>query len=165
MQCLSFFAALALVLGSVQTMMACQNVGCAIDDKRAPAECSSIGCVRPSNGFEKLAKIAERTFSVMRVPEPANALGLCGTGNCATEPAVTPVPEHCGSAGCAMPESKPRPAVATANDGASIHTSTPVTHAFGALAERPTRLPATVPWAEWAERRGFGGLYKPPTMD
>jgi hypothetical protein len=26
MQCLSFFAALALVLGSVQTMMACQNV-------------------------------------------------------------------------------------------------------------------------------------------
>src|SRR5262249_42599037 len=108
MRCPSFFAALALVLGSTQTM-ACQNEGCAIGDKLAAAECNSIGCVRPTNAFQKLAKIAERPLSVMQVTEPPNALGLCGAGNCATDPTVSPLTENCGSAGCATPEPKPRP--------------------------------------------------------
>jgi hypothetical protein len=161
MRCLSFVAALALVLGSTQTM-ACQNVGCAIGDNVTPAECNSIGCVRPTNAFQKLAKIAERTLSVMQVTEPPNALGLCGAGNCATDPTVSPLPENCGSAGCATPELKPRP---SANDGAGIHVSTRVTAAFAAVAEQPMRLSPAVTWAEWAERRGFGGLYKPKNMD
>jgi hypothetical protein len=137
-------------------MMACQNMGCAIGDKIAPAECNSIGCVRPTYAFQKLAKIAERTLSMMQVTEPPNALGLCGAGNCATDPTVSPLPENCGSAGCATPEP---------NDGASIHASTRVTAAFAAVTEQPMRLPTAVPWTEWAERRGFGGLYKPKNMD
>ena len=27
------------------------------------------------------------------------------------------------------------------------------------------RVPPAVPWGEWAERSGFGGLYKPPPTD
>jgi hypothetical protein len=118
--------------------------------------------VRPTNAFQKLAKIAERTLPVMQVTEPPNTLGLCGAGNCATDPTASPLPKNCGSAGCATPEPKPR---SLSNDGASIHASTRVTAAFVAVAEPPMRLPPAVPWAEWAERRGFGGLYQPKNMD
>ena len=164
MHCLAFSAALALVVGSTQTM-ACQNMGCAVGTEVVTAECNSVGCVRPTNAFEKLAKTAESTLSLMRVTERGKALGLCGTGNCATEPMVTPMPETCGRAGCATPEPKARPAAAMANGGASIHASTLVTDAFAAVAERPMRLPSAVAWGEWTERWGFGGLYKPPTTD
>jgi hypothetical protein len=156
---LSFFAALALVFGSTQTL-ACQNANCANGDERAPAECNGIGCVRPHNALEKLVKTAEHTFSVMRVAEPGNALGLCGTGNCATQPTATPLPKHCGSAGCASSEPKARAAPATGNGEASIDASTLVTDAFAALAERPVRLPPAVSWAEWADQWGSGGMYK-----
>jgi hypothetical protein len=149
MHWLSFFGALALFLPATQAL----------------AECNSIGCIRPTNALERLFDTAERTFSVMRVTEPISALGLCGAGNCATEPAATPLPKNCGSAGCATPEPKARPSAATANDGASIDASILVTDAFAAVAERPIRPPPAVPWAEWAERWGFGGLYKPSTVD
>jgi hypothetical protein len=164
MHCLAFSAALALIVGSTQTM-ACQNTGCAVDTEVVTAECNSVGCVRPTNAFEKLAKTAESTLSVMRVTERGKALGLCGTGNCATEPMATALPETCGRAGCATPEPKARPAAAMANDGASIHASTLVTDAFAAVAERPMRLPSAVAWGEWTERWGFGGLYRSSTTD
>jgi hypothetical protein len=164
MQRLSFFAALASVLGSVQTM-ACENAGCTIGDKLAAAECNIIGCVRSINGFEQLTKNAERHLSVMRAPEPANPIGLCAAGNCATEPAITRLPEHCGRAGCAMPQSKPRPPAGSTNGDASIPASIIVTDVFASLAYRPVRLPSALPWATWAERWGLGGLYKPPAMD
>jgi hypothetical protein len=90
MHCLSFSAALALVVGSTQTM-ACQNMDCAVGTEVVTAECNSVGCVRPTNAFEKLAKTAKSTLSVMRVTERGKALGLCGTGNCATEPMATPL--------------------------------------------------------------------------
>jgi hypothetical protein len=139
----SFLATLVLSLGSTQAL----------------AECNSIGCVRPTNALERLTKTAERTLSVMRLTEPAKAPGFCDTGNC-IEPAVTPVPENCGSAGCTTPQPKSSPAAATANDATS---STLVTDTFDAVAA--PRLPATVPWVEWTERWGFGGLYKSSTMD
>ena len=161
MRRLSFFVALALVLGGTQ-MMACQNMGCGVGDKLAPAECNSIGCVRPTNAFQKLVKSTERTLPVMQVTEPPNTLGLCGAGNCATDPTMSPLPKNCGSAGCAAPEPKLR---SSANDGAGIHASTRVPAAFAAVAEPPMRLPPAVPWTEWAERQGFGGLYKPKNMD
>src|SRR6266851_5083361 len=130
MQCVSFFAALALVPGAGKTM-ACENAGCAIGDELAPTECNSIGCVRPTNGFDNLAKIAERSLSVMRVPDSANALRLCNAGTCATEPALTRLPERCGRAGCIMPEPKaPRPAVSNADVSASTPASTLVTDVF-----------------------------------
>jgi hypothetical protein len=159
---LSFFAALALILGGMQTM-ACQSAGCAIGDKLAPAECNSIGCVRATNAFEKLARTAERTLSVMRVTESGGGPSLCGAGNCATEPTATPLPKSCGSAGCATPKPKAHPTPATANDGASINASILVMDAFAAVTERPMRPPPAVRWSEWAERWGFGGLYKPST--
>jgi hypothetical protein len=163
MRCFLFFAALAVVLGSTQTM-ACQNAGCTLGDQLAPAECKSIGCVRsPTNAFEKLVKTAERTLSLMRVTERGNAPGLCATGNCLTEPAPTQLPENCGRAGCATPEPKASPAAAPANDAANIQASTLVTDAFAVMAKRPIRLPPAVAWAEWAGRGGFGGLYKPST--
>jgi hypothetical protein len=139
---LSFFAALALVFGSTQAL----------------AECNNVGCVRPTDPLEKLAKTAERTFSVIRVMQPANVFSLCGTGSCATEPALTPLPKNCGRAGCATP------VAAAANDGAKIHASTLVADGFAAVAERRMRLPPAVPWTEWAERWGFGGLYKSATI-
>jgi len=146
---LSFFAVLALVLGNTQAL----------------AECNSIGCVRPTNALERLATIAERRFSGMRVTEPANALDLRGAGNYATERTVTPLPENCGSAGCGTPKPKNRPAAATTNDGARIHVSPLVTDAFSAVAEQDMRLPPAVPWTVWAKRWGLGGLYKPSTID
>jgi hypothetical protein len=149
MHWLSFFAALVLVLGSTPAL----------------AECNSIGCIRPTNALEELVKTAERTFSGMRVTEPANALDLRGTGNYSTEPTVTPLPENCGGAGCGTPEPKSRPAAATANDGGRIHVSPLITDAFSAVAEQHMRLPPAVPWTEWAKRWGFGGLYKPSTVD
>jgi hypothetical protein len=165
---LPFFAAFALVLASPQTM-ACQNAGCATADNPAPAECNAIGCVRPTDSLENLAKIAERTLSVVRVGELGMALGLCGTGNCATEPTATPLPKSCGSAGCASPEPKARPAApaGTAKSDEDASTDAPaavVADAFAAAAERPIRLPPAEHWAEWAERWGLGGLYKPPTV-
>ena len=160
MQCVSFFAALALVLGAGKTM-ACENAGCAIGDELAPTECNSIGCVRPTNGFDNLAKIAERSLSVMRVPDSANALRLCNAGTCATEPALTRLPERCGRAGCIMPEPKaPRPAVSNADVSASTPASTLVTDVFATLTERPTRLSPAVPWADWPARWGLGGYIK-----
>jgi hypothetical protein len=62
---LSFFAALALVLSSIQTR-ACDSAACAAVDKLAPAECNSIGCVRPTNAVGTLAKVAERSLSTLR---------------------------------------------------------------------------------------------------
>jgi hypothetical protein len=161
---LAFFAAFALVLASPQTM-ACQNARCATVDNPAPAECNAIGCVRATNSLENLAKTAERTLSVVRATEPGTALGLCGTGNCVTEPTATPLPQGCSSAGCATPEPKARPAPAPTakSDGASTDASAVATDAFAAAAERPMRLPPAVPWAEWAERWALGGLYRPPT--
>jgi hypothetical protein len=156
---LSFFAALALLLGGMQTM-ACQNAGCAMDDKLAPAECNSIGCVRPTNAFEKLARTAERTLSEMRVPEPGRALNLCDTGNCAIETTATPLPKSCGSAGCATPEPKRHSTAVMASHGGSADISTLVTDAFAAVTERPMRPPPAVQWAEWSQRWGFGALYK-----
>ena len=110
---LSFVGALALFLPATQAL----------------ADCNSIGCVRPTNALEKLFDTAERTFSVMGVTEPISALGLCGAGNCATEPAATPL-RNCGSAGCATPELKARPSAATANDGASIDASILVSRTY-----------------------------------
>jgi hypothetical protein len=136
-----FFGALALFLGTSQAL----------------AECNSIGCVRPTNAVETLVNTAEHTFSVIRVTKPISALGLCGVGNCATEPAVTPVPKNCGSAGCATPEPKSPPAATTAIDGGTIDASTLVRGAFAALAA-PTRLPPAVPWMEWTGRWGYGAL-------
>ena len=80
MHCLAFSAALALVVGSTQTM-ACQNTGCAVGTEVVTAECNSVGCVRPTNALEKLAKSADSTFSVMRVTERGKVSGLCGTGD------------------------------------------------------------------------------------
>ena len=84
---LSFFAALALVFGGTHAL----------------AECNNVGCVRPTDALEKLAKTAERTFSVMRVIQPANVFGFYDTGHYATEPVATPLPKKCGNAGCATP--------------------------------------------------------------
>ena len=96
MHCLSFFAVLALVLGSTQTM--------ASGDEAGAAECNSIGCVRPTNAVEDLAKTTVHTLSAIRVIEPGNAPALCGIGHYATEPVATPLPKKCGNAGCATPE-------------------------------------------------------------
>ena len=142
---LSFCAAVVLVLVSTN----------------ASAECNGIGCVRPTDGLEKLVKTAERMLFVVGDTKPANALSLCGMSNCATEPVVTPLPENCGRAGCATPEPKTRPNTATATAGAGIHASTLVADAFAAAAEpRTRRLPAAA-WGQWAERSGYGGLYNP----
>jgi len=163
MQCVSIFAALALVLGAGQTM-ACENGGCAIGDRFAPTECNSVGCVRPTSGFEKLANVAGRRLSERRLPKSASAW-VCSAVNCAIEPTETRLPERCGSAGCAMPEAKARPAAATANGAASLPASILVTDVFAAVTKPPMRLPRAVPWTEWAERSGFGALYQPPPGD
>jgi hypothetical protein len=149
-----FFSALALVLGSTQ-INACEDARCVAGDV-VPAECNSIGCVRPTNALENLAKIANRTLSTIRVTELSNVRGLCGTGICAIELAAPPLAESCGRTGCAAPEPKSRTAAAADNDGASIHA--PVMDAFAAVAKRPVRL---LPWAEWTHRWGFGALYNP----
>ena len=144
----SFFAALALVFGSTQVV----------------AECNNVGCVRPTDALESLAKTAERSFSVSQVVQAAVVFNICGAGHCATEPALTPLPKRCASAGCAMPESDGPPPAAAANDGVRIHASTLVTDAFAAMTERPVRIPPAVLWAEWTDRWGFGGLYKSSTI-
>ena len=154
----SFLAALALVLGSSQSM-GCQNAGCAIGDKLAAPECNTIGCVRSTNALQNLAKTAKRALSEMRVTGPGNASALCGRGNCLTELATTLLLERCGTVGCATPETSA--AAATANNGASIQASTLITNEFAALAKRPMRLSPAIPWGEWTERWAFGGLYKP----
>ena len=152
---LSFFAALALVLSGTQTR-ACDSAGCATGNKLAPAECNSVGCVRPTNALGNLVKVSLSTMTT----EPANAPSLCGTGNCPTAWELRPLPEKCGSAGCETAEPKPRAAAPAANDGAGIHASTLVTNAFAALAAPSMRFPPAIRWAEWTERWGYGGLYK-----
>src|ERR1700730_10788859 len=111
---LSFVGSLALFLPATQAL----------------SDLNPHACVRPTNALEKLFDTAERTFSVMGVTEPISALGLCGAGNCATEPAATPLPKNCGSAGCATPELKARPSSANANDGASIDASILVSRTY-----------------------------------
>jgi hypothetical protein len=148
---LVLFTALALVLTSTQTM-ACQNAACAVSDTLALTECSSIGCVHPTNTLENLAKTTERTLSVMRTTEPRTTLGLCRPRDCPTEPTATPLPKNCGSAGCATPEPKARPAAsartADSDEGTSTDASAVVTDAFAAM-----RVSAST----WAERWGLGG--------
>ena len=68
MHCLSFFAVLALVLGSTQTM--------ASGDEAGAAECNSIGCVRPTNAVEDLAKTTVHTLSAIRVHRAGQCAGL-----------------------------------------------------------------------------------------
>jgi hypothetical protein len=148
MRCRSFFTVLAIVLGSTQL---CDG------GELTETGCNTIGCVRPTNAFEQLSKIAEgRFFSTTRVTEPGNLRDLCGAGTCATEPRATSLPESCGRAGCAPAKLEPRPAAAAANDTPSTSVSTLVTDTFAAVAKRPMGL---VPWAEWTQRGGLGGLY------
>jgi hypothetical protein len=97
----------------------------------------------------------------VRDTKSTNALSLCGTVNCATEPVVTPLPENCGRAGCATREPETRPKTATAIAGAAIHASTLVADAFAAAAEPHMRRLPAVAWGQWAERSGYGGLYYP----
>jgi hypothetical protein len=163
MQCLSFFAALALVLCSTQSK-ACQNADCA--DTVVAAECNSVGCVRSTNSFKELAKSTEHTLSVdIAAPRQATRWGLCGTDKCVTEWAPTPLSKNCVVVGRAIPEQKVRTAAPIANDGASIHVSTRVADAFAAATERHTRVPPAVPWAALTERWGYGGLYKAANAD
>jgi hypothetical protein len=98
MHCLALFTAFALVLTSTQAM-ACQNAACAISDTLALAECNSIGCVRPTNALENLAKTTEHTLSVVRMTEPRTTRGLCGPRDCPTEPTVTALPKTAGGPG------------------------------------------------------------------
>jgi hypothetical protein len=149
MQCLPFFVAVALVLGSIQLCGSGELI---------PADCNSIGCVRPTNALEELSKIAERRFSKVVANEMRNFRDLCSAGTCSIEPAATSLPEGCGRAGCAGPRPKPQAAAATADQSASNPLSTLVTDTFAAVAKRPISL---VPWAEWTQRGGLGGLYDP----
>lgn len=162
MQCVSVFAALALALGAGKTM-ACENAGCAIGEKFASTECNSVGCVRPTNGLDNLAKIAERSLSVMRAPDSAKAPGLCNAVTCSSEPPMTRLPEHCGRASCAMPDEGP--AVTNAIGVPTVRASILVTDVFAALTERSMRVPSAIAWGQWTERWGFGGLYKPAATD
>jgi hypothetical protein len=157
MQCLSFFAALALLLGGTRSK-ACQNADCA--DTVVVAECNSVGCVRSTN-FKDLAKSAEHTLSMDIAPaRQATRWGLCGTDKCVAEWAPIPLSKNCVVVGCPIPEQKVRTAASIANDGARIHVSTRVRDAFAAATERHTRVPPAVPWAALTERWGYGGLYK-----
>jgi hypothetical protein len=150
MHCLALFTAFALILTSTQAM-ACQNAACAISDTLALAECNSIGCVRPTNALENLAKTTEHALSVVRMIEPRTTRGLCGPRDCPTEPTVTALSKNSGRAGCATPEPKARPAAPAGNaerdDGTSTNASALITDAFGAM-----RAPA----GTWAERWGIG---------
>jgi hypothetical protein len=154
-----FFTALAILLLASAQAMACQNGGCA-NGAVAPADCNTIGCVRPTHAIENLARTAERTLSITRATAPRASLGLCGTDNASGKlMATTTLLKNCGSARSQMPEPKAGPAVSAAttysDQGASINAVALAMDAFAAMRDEA---------GAWAERWGVGGAYISPKL-